>query len=122
MCIVFGDYKIMKKIIILTALFFTGSCFSTIGYAACPINNIGACKADIGVGINDSFKDRIIPDNLNKMVRPKSTMEIREQTLQPQLPSNINTKIKQQETSPGYDANCQFGNCINPTPDSEVSR
>jgi len=113
----------MKKIIILFAFLLTGSCLSTTGiYAACPIVSPGACKADISRGFNNSLKDRVLPNNLDRTVRPNSTIEMREESLQPQTPSIINTESRPQPSQQGYDANCQFGNCLNKTPESDVSR
>ena len=111
----------MKRIINLLAIFLLGTSLTPIGYAACPIEDLGACKADIGIGIDNNLPDRMVPDNLKKMTRPNSTMEMRK-NIDPQVPSTLKTEPVQEENSPGYDANCQFGNCINKTPDSEVNR
>lgn len=121
MSIHFGVSKIMKKIIILLALLLAGSCFSPYRLSACPINSPGACKADISTGTG-GLKNKIMPNNLENLTRPNSTMEIRQETMQPQIPSTINTESRPQTTQQGYDANCQFGNCLNKTPESEVSR
>lgn len=113
----------MKKSIIFLAFLLVGSFLQTTGgYAACPINSLDACKADISRGMNSSLKDRVLPNNLDKTVRPNSTIEMREQSLQPQTPSIINTESRPQSSQQGYDANCQFGNCLNKTPESEVNR
>ena len=121
MLIHLGVYIIMKKIIILLAFFLTGSCLSHNGAYSCPIDSPGACKADISRGMNNSLRDKMLPNNLDKTVYPpNSTIEMREQT-QPQTPSIINTESRPQNPQ-GYDANCQFGNCMNKTPESEVSR
>jgi len=110
----------MKKIIILTALLLAGAGLSQTGYTACPIENAGACKADIGIGNDGNIRDRMVPDNLKKMMRPNSSMETRQQTIEPQVPSTINTEPLRNENSPGYDANCQFGNCLNNPTTSET--
>lgn len=111
----------MNRIIKNFVIILFGVSLSHIAYAACPIQNIGACKADIGIGIDNNLPDRMVPDNLKKMTRPNSTMEMRK-NIDPQVPSTIKTEPVQEENSAGYDANCQFGNCINKAPDSEVSR
>lgn len=103
----------MKKIIILTALILLSSNLQT--FSACPIDNIGACKADIGSGINNQLQDKIIPNNLEKIKQPKNTFENRSQLGQPQIPDQINMQPHQEENTQPYDANCQFGNCMNRT-------
>lgn len=112
----------MKKIIILMAMLLAGTGLSQTGYAACLIENIGACKADIGIGNEGNIRDRMVPDNLKKMTRPNSSMEIRQQTVEPQLPSTINTEPLRTENAPGYDANCQFGNCMNTPTTNETAQ
>ena len=103
----------MKKIIIFSALFLCSLFLSA--FAACPISEIGACKADIGSGINTRIQDKVLPNNLDKIIKPQNTMDSRSQLGQPQVPENINMEpIQQQDTQP-YDANCQFGNCFNRT-------
>lgn len=103
----------MKKIIILTALILFSS--NLPGFSACPIDNIGACKADIGSGINNRLQDKILPNNLEKIKQPKNTFENRTQLGQPQIPDHINMEPNQEENTQPYDANCQFGNCMNRT-------
>ncbi|MCM1339597.1 MAG: hypothetical protein NC191_08005 [Muribaculaceae bacterium] len=99
----------MKKILILGILFAT---FNTIQYThACPIDK--PCKADIGAGINDKLPNKILPDNLNKQIQPNNTMNNRTNLGQPSLPENINMRPVQQESTQPYNANCQFGNCLN---------
>ena len=84
-------------------------------FAGCPISELDACKADIGSGINTHIQDKVLPNNLDKLIKPQNTMESRSQLGQPQVPENINMEpIQQQDTQP-YDANCQFGNCFNRT-------
>lgn len=101
----------MKKIIILTALLL--SCFTLPVFSACKIEDLGACKADIGSGINDKLQDKILPNNIENMKLPKNTFENRTQLGQPQIPDNINMEPIQEENNQPYDANCQFGNCMN---------
>lgn len=101
----------MKKIIILTAL---AAVFSSVqAFAACPINQPGFCKADIGSGINDTLQDKILPNNLQQTIQPNNTFNNRTQLGQPHVPDNINMEPVQEEINKPYDANCQFGNCIN---------
>ena len=112
----------MKKIIILFAIFLVCSCLSNTGAYSCPINDLEGCKADISRGMNNSLQKKILPNNLDRTVYPpNSTMEMRGETTQPQTPSIINTESRPQNPQ-GYDANCQFGNCMNKNPESDVSR
>lgn len=99
-----------------------GAGFSGAGYAACPIADFGACKADIGIGNDGNIRNRMVPDNLKKMTRPNSSMDIRQQTIDPQVPSTINTESVKTDNAPGYDANCQFGSCLNQSPEPEANR
>lgn len=101
----------MKKIIILTTLIL--SCFTLPVFSACKIEDLGACKADIGSGINDKLQDKILPNNIENMKLPKNTFENRTPLGQSQIPDNINLEPIQEENNQPYDANCQFGNCIN---------
>lgn len=103
----------MKKIIILTALLL--SCISLPTFSACKIEDLGACKADIGSGINNRLQDKILPNNIENMKLPKNTFENRTQLGQPQIPENINMEPSQEQINRPYDANCQFGNCLNRT-------
>ena len=113
----------MKKFIILMALFITGTCLQpTYIYAACPIESFGACKADISGGINTNIQNKTNPNNLQILIKPPNTMDMRPETTQPQLPTTINTETRPTQNPKGYDANCQFGDCMNKTPESEVSR
>ncbi len=102
----------MKKIIILCILFI----FNTeLGFASCPLSAVtgSACKADIGSGINDRLQDKIIPNNLDNMVKPNNSFNNRSNLGQPNLPDNINMEPIQEQSTQPYDANCQFGNCMN---------
>lgn len=106
-----GDGKIMKKII-TTAVLCTllGCAFVS---ASCPINSPGVCKADIGSGINTKLQDKILPNNLEQVTQPNNSFNNRSNLGQPHVPDNINMEPMQQENTKPYDANCQFGNCIN---------
>lgn len=106
-----GENKMLKRIIISLILISTG----TISFATCPIDISGSCKADIGAGINDKLNDKIIPNNLNQITKPNNTLEDRTQLGQPNIPDNINMEPAQEENTQPYDANCQFGNCMNRT-------
>lgn len=102
----------MKKIII-TAIILT---IGNIGYcAACSLDKPGTCQANIGPGINDRINDKLIPNNLDNIVKPNNSFNNRTQLGQPNLPSNVNMEPAQEESTQPYDANCQFGNCINRT-------
>lgn len=101
----------MKKIIILSALILFSANLQV--FSACPINNIGACKADIGSGINTRLQDKILPNNIEKIKQPQNSFENRNQLGQPQIPEQINMEPVQEQINQPYDANCQFGNCIN---------
>ncbi len=101
----------MKKIIILSVLFL--SCVSLPTFSACKIENLGACKADIGNVINSSLQDKIMPNNLERIKQPHNSFENRTQLGQPQIPENINMEPIQEENTQPYNANCQFGNCFN---------
>jgi len=101
----------MKKILILAVLVALTGGLS--GYCACPINNPGSCKADIGTGINDKLQDKVLPNNLNQMSQPNNTFKGRSNLGQPNIPENINMRPIQEQNTQPYDANCQFGNCLN---------
>lgn len=101
----------MKKIIIAAMLLAVG----TISFASCPVNTPGVCKVDIGTGINDNLNDKLIPNNLNQISQPNNTFNNRTQLGQPNLPENINMEPAQEESTQPYNANCQFGNCMNRT-------
>ena len=101
----------MKKTIILSAIIL--SCCSLPTFSSCKIEQLEACKADIGKGINDTLQDRIMPNNLEKIKQPHNTFENRTQLGQPQIPENINMEPIQEENTQPYNANCQFGNCMN---------
>ncbi len=103
----------MKKILILTAIILLTQ--STYTYSACKIEDLGACQANIGAGINDKLNDKIIPNNLDAIVKPNNTFNSRTQLGQPNVPENVNMEPAQEESTQPYDANCQFGNCINRT-------
>lgn len=112
-----GESKIMKKIIISALLIMIG----TPIYASCPINTPGVCKADIGPGINDRLDDKLIPNNLNQISQPNNTFNNRTQLGQPNVPENINMEPAQEESTQPYNADCQFGNCMNRTNVGEQS-
>ena len=61
----------MKKIVILGVLFL--SCVSLPTFSACKIENLGACKADIGNVINSSLQDKIMPNNLERIKQPHNS-------------------------------------------------
>lgn len=101
----------MKKIIILTVLLL--SCSSLITLGACQIEKLESCKADISSTINKSIQDKILPNNLDKIQQPHNSFENRTNLGQPQIPENLNMEPIQEENTQPYDANCQFGNCMN---------
>lgn len=101
----------LKKIIMISALLLF--CTGISGYSACKIDKLGACKADIGTGINTRLQDKIMPNNIDKLKQPHNTFENRTKLGQPQIPENINMEPIQEEDTQPYDANCQFGNCFN---------
>ena len=100
----------MKKIIFLSTLIL--SCVTLPSFSACKIEVLENCKADIGVGINNTLQDKIMPNNLERIRQPHNSFENRTQLGQPQLPENINIEPNQEDTQ-SYNANCQFGNCMN---------
>ena len=111
-----GDIK-MKKIIIMSfALIIAGSLQAK---SACNIDKLDVCTTIMGAtgiqsgGINKNLGNKIIPDNLNKRQQPKSRFNNRGQQGQSQFPTQMNRDMSQQESTQPYDANCQFGNCIN---------
>ena len=101
----------MKKILILSALILLESNLPT--FSACQIEKLGTCKADIGSTIHKSIQEKIVPNNLDRIKTPHNSFENRTQLGQPQIPSNINMEPIQEENTQPYDANCQFGNCLN---------
>lgn len=101
----------MKKIIILSAILLSISGLQA--YSACPIEATDACKADIGAGINDRLQEKLIPNNLNQITDPKNSFNNRTKLGQPNIPENINMEPEQEESTQPYNANCQFGNCMN---------
>lgn len=86
-----------------------------IALGACNIKDLGTCQANIGSGINDRINDKLIPNNLDNIVKPNNTFNDRTQLGQPNVPDNVNMEPAQEESTQPYDANCQFGNCINRT-------
>ncbi|MBQ8458993.1 hypothetical protein IJ541_02695 [bacterium] len=107
----------MKKIIIMSfALLFVGSLQAQ---SACNIDKLDVCTTIMGAtginsgGINKNLEDKILPNNLNKRQQPNSRLNNRGQQGQSKYPGQINRDMSQQESTQPYDANCQFGNCIN---------
>ena len=101
----------MKKIIILSA--FILSCIQVKSFASCQIEKLETCKADISSTIHKSIQDKIIPNNLDRIKEPNNSFENRTQLGQPQIPENLNMEPIQEEDTQPYNANCQFGNCMN---------
>jgi len=101
----------MKKIIIFGALAVIIS--GSFVYSACPIESLGACKADIGSGINDTLNDKILPNRLDQQIKPNNSFNNRTNLGQPNLPDTINMEPIRQENTQPYNADCQFGNCMN---------
>ncbi|MGN0031085.1 MAG: hypothetical protein ACI37Q_03930 [Candidatus Gastranaerophilaceae bacterium] len=101
----------LKRIIMIMGIVSLIGINSTI--LACPIDKPGSCKADIGSGINNTLQDKIIPNNLQQTVQPNNSMNNRTQLGQPFTPDNIHREPVQEEGNLPYNANCQFGNCIN---------
>jgi hypothetical protein len=103
----------MKKILI--TLLIIGLNFNIITFGACKIDSLDACKADIGSGINDKLQDKVLPNNIQQMTKPNNTFNNRTNLGQPNIPSNIHMQSAEEELTQPYDANCQFGNCMNNT-------
>lgn len=105
----------MRKIIILGFVILAG--INSLTYAACPINSLGVCQAEIirqDLG-NSNIQDRLIPSRVNNMQQPNTVMQDRTQQGQAQSPPQINRQLFQQESTQPYNSNCQFGNCLNNT-------
>ena len=100
----------MKKMIILVGLVLAISDVQV--FAACPIEPGAACKADIG-GFNNNLQDKILPNNLDNITKPNNSFNNRSRLGQPNLPDSINMEPAQEENTQPYNANCQFGNCLN---------
>ena len=102
----------MKKILILAGIF----ALSINVYAACPINKTGVCTAEMNSGFgNTGLKDKIIPNRMDELKRPNSSFNNRDTQGQSHVPQNIHMEPVQKENTQPYDANCQFGNCLNRT-------
>ena len=101
----------LKRIIMIMGAFSLIGISTTL--SACPIDKPGACKADIGSGINNTLQDKIIPNNLQQTIQPNNSMNNRTPLGQSFTPDNIHREPIQEESNQPYDANCQFGNCIN---------
>lgn len=105
----------MKKIIILSSMLLIGLSLPAI--SACSIDSLGVCQAQINrqeFG-NTGLKDRMIPNRLDNIRQPNAVMENRSLQGQQQTPEHINRDLLQQESTQPYNANCQFGNCMNKT-------
>ena len=114
MCTNKGDFIMLKKILIISAVFIA---VNTTAFGVCSLNNLGLCQSGIQrqeLG-NTSLKDRLIPNRIDNMSQPNTLMENRGMQGQTQTPENINRELFQQETTQPYNSNCQFGNCINKT-------
>lgn len=101
----------MKKFIMLCLFLFSVCSVASIG--ACQIEKLDSCKADISSTINKSIQDKMLPNNLNQIQQPHNSFENRTKLGQPQIPENLNMEPIQEENTQPYDANCQFGNCLN---------
>jgi hypothetical protein len=99
----------MKKIVILGLCLFG---FYTPVWSACNIDALGSCKADIGAGINDKLQDKVLPNTLQQMTKPNNTFNNRSNLGQPNIPNSIHMQPAEEEITQPYDANCQFGNCM----------
>lgn len=100
----------MKKIII--GLFILGAiCTPTI--ASCLLENLETCTTTMDTGLNNSLKNRILPNRLEQQIQPNSSFNNRNNLGQPNLPDSINMEPAQEENTQPYNANCQFGNCLN---------
>jgi len=105
----------MKKILIFGVLAFVGM---LPAFATCKINSLGICtnqmQATTGFE-NKNIQDKMIPSRMNNLRTPNSAQDNRNLQGQQRTPSQINRDLIQQKTNQPYDANCQFGNCINRT-------
>ncbi|MBE7712259.1 MAG: hypothetical protein E7Z87_00780 [Cyanobacteria bacterium SIG26] len=100
----------MKKIIFIFVLLM-GFGISVI--ASCPLDSAKTCTTTINTGLEDSLKNKILPNNLNQITQPNSSFNNRSNLGQPNLPESINMEPAQEENTQPYNANCQFGNCLN---------
>lgn len=102
----------MKKILILIGIL----TLSMSAYAACPIEKLESCTAEMNSGFgNTNLKDKIIPNRMNELNRPNDIFNNRDNQGQSHTPQNLNMEPIQKENTQPYDANCQFGNCMNRT-------
>lgn len=102
----------MKKILTLIGIF----ALSISAYAACPIDKLESCTAEINSGFsNTDLKDKIIPNRMNELNKPNNTFNNRDTQGQSHTPQNLNMEPIQKENTQPYNANCQFGNCLNRT-------
>lgn len=81
--------------------------------ASCLIDNINACTTSMDTGLDSSLKNRILPNRLEQHIQPNSSFNNRNNLGQPNLPDSINMEPAQEENTQPYNANCQFGNCLN---------
>jgi hypothetical protein len=100
----------MKKILILGTILALNLSLGALG--SCNIDSLDACKADIGNGINDKLNEKILPNNIQQMTRPNNTFNNRTNLGQPNIPNSIHMQSAEEELTQPYDANCQFGNCM----------
>ena len=114
MCTNMGDFKIMKNISILSLVMFS-ALFAQV-YGACSISSLENCTADINPNYGrPTLQDRILPDRIDKLKQPNSSFDNRNTQGQMHTPDNINMEPIQRENTQPYNANCQFGNCMNRT-------
>ena len=100
----------MKKIIFTLIII---SAIGTPTMASCLLDNLESCTTTMDTGLNKTLKDKILPNNLEQQTLPNSSFHNRNNLGQPNMPSSINMEQEQQEKTQPYNANCQFGNCIN---------
>ena len=104
----------MKKVLIIAAVLVIGAVGQV--YAACSIEKLESCTADINSGFgNTNLRDRILPNRMNDLTQPNSSFNNRNTQGQSHTPNNINMEPINKENTQPYNANCQFGNCMNRT-------
>lgn len=100
----------MKKII--CAIFALGLSCSSV-FAGCLLNSLESCTTTMNTGLNNSLRNKVLPNRLEQQIEPNSSFNNRSNLGQPNLPDSINMEPAQEENTQPYNANCQFGNCLN---------
>ena len=121
MCLYIGDNNIMKKILIITAVILLNLNLTT--FAVCQLSSLESCKADMQPSnFNKGIKEKMLPNRLDDIKTPNSTFNNRTNQGQSHTPDNINMEPIQKEDTQPYNANCQFGNCMNRTNQGENNK